>query len=115
MRLNGAGLVRGQREYTLPTAQSFAHMTTALYKLKISPTAATPYTGHVYNGSTRFAPPISDRSRLIPELEKTLEATRVFHNVSGLGRELQRRSGSCHWQAAHSCLTWDAPEWPRPD
>jgi hypothetical protein len=28
-RLNGAGLVRGQRGYTLPTAQSFDHMPTA--------------------------------------------------------------------------------------
>jgi len=44
MRLNGAGLTRGQHEYTLPTAQSFAHMTTALYKLKTSPTATTQYT-----------------------------------------------------------------------
>jgi len=30
------------------------------------------YTALVYNGSTRLTPPISDRSRLIPELEKTL-------------------------------------------
>jgi hypothetical protein len=29
------------------------------------------YTGLVYNRSTRFAPPISDRSRLIPELESS--------------------------------------------
>ncbi len=28
-RLNGAGLVRGQRGYTLPTAQPFDHMPTA--------------------------------------------------------------------------------------
>ena len=32
MRLNGEGLGGGQREYTLPTAQSFAHMPTALYQ-----------------------------------------------------------------------------------
>jgi len=31
----------------------------------------TQYTGLIYNGSTCFTPPISDRSRLIPELEKT--------------------------------------------
>ena len=29
-RLNGAGLARGQRGYTWPTAQSFDHMPTAL-------------------------------------------------------------------------------------
>ena len=35
---------------------------------KISP---AQYTALVYNGSTRFASPISGRSRLIPELETT--------------------------------------------
>ena len=34
----------------------------------------TQYTVLVYNGSTRFASPISDRSRLIPELENTMLA-----------------------------------------
>ena len=32
MRLNGAGLARGQREYTLPTAQTLAHMPTASHR-----------------------------------------------------------------------------------
>jgi hypothetical protein len=34
------------------------------------------YTAAVYNGSTRFASPISDRPRLIPELEKTAQQGR---------------------------------------
>jgi len=70
-RLNGAALARGQREYALPTAQPFAHMTTALYEVETNPIPEDQYTEPVYNRSTRFAPPISDRSRLIPELEKT--------------------------------------------
>ncbi len=72
MRLNGAGLARGQRDYTLPTAQPFAHMTTALYTVEKSAIPQDQYTEQLYNRSTRFAPPISDRSRLIPELEKTV-------------------------------------------
>jgi hypothetical protein len=42
MRLNGAGLARGQREYTLPTVRSFDHMTTALYDDEKIPTAHNP-------------------------------------------------------------------------
>ena len=37
----------------------------------MQPNTPAPYTASVYNGSTRFASPISDRSRLIPELEMT--------------------------------------------
>jgi len=44
MRLNGAGLDRGQREYALPTAQPFAHMPTARYAVEKHPTPKDQYT-----------------------------------------------------------------------
>lgn len=47
MRLNGAGPARGQRECTLSTAQSFAHMTTALDDMKQPNTLAPKYTGRI--------------------------------------------------------------------
>ena len=41
-RLNGAGLARGQRGYTLPTVQSFDHMPTALDHGSSKPENRTP-------------------------------------------------------------------------
>ena len=55
----------------LPTDQAFAHMPTARYHFITIPNPTPTYTAVIYNRSTRLAPPISDRSRLIPELEKT--------------------------------------------
>ena len=53
----------------LPTARAFAHMPTALDEHRRTSKPRPQYTGRVYNGSTRFASPISGRSRLIPRLE----------------------------------------------
>ena len=57
--------------HALPTARTFAHMPTALYHPRKTNKPQAQYTALVNNGSTRFASPISGRSRLIPYLEKT--------------------------------------------
>ena len=50
-----------------------------------SPKAGAQYTAPVYNRSTRFALPISDRSRLIPELEMTRRITKSPRRDCGEG------------------------------
>lgn len=64
------GSGRGQRRRCPPPAP-FAHLPTASHHRQINPgnTLAA-----VYNGSTRFASPISGRSRLIPDLETTVQS-----------------------------------------
>ena len=79
MRLNGAGLARGQREYTLPTAPTLAHLPTASHLNLIKEADQHPVNLHCQ--SPQLSAPF-DRSpkaspRIKPELERT-HASRAF-------------------------------------
>ena len=73
MRLNGAGLARGQREYTLPTAQTLAHMPTASHLNLIKEADQHPVNLHCQSPqlSTPFDRSPKASPRVKPELEKT--------------------------------------------
>ena len=73
MRLNGEGLARGQREYTLPTAQTLAHMPTASHLNLIKEADQHPVNLHCQSPqlSTPFDRSPKASPRIKPELEKT--------------------------------------------
>ena len=88
MRLNGAGLARGQREYTLPTAQTLAHMPTASHLNLIKEADQHPVNLHCQSPqlSTPFDRSPKASPRIKPELEKTVPA------FSNEGMSLEHRA-----------------------